>query len=310
MSIYAYLSDLLLIDEKEIIKYIYRAPRRYRVYEIPKRNGSGSRIIAQPSKELKILQKLALEMPLFSLPIHKSAFAYMKEIGIKQNAEAHSTNQYLLKMDFSNFFPSITANDFIVHIKKHHENVSEIDLDTIRKLFFWCPKGSSEYRLSIGAPSSPFISNTILFEFDSIVNDICTERDIVYTRYADDLTFTTNISDTLFDLPEIIRDILKDLRYPKLEINLSKTVFSSKKNNRHVTGLVLTNENTVSLGRKRKRYIRSLVFKFSNRDLSEEEVVKLKGLIGFSKHIEPVFYSSLIKKYSFHLISEIEKFNS
>ncbi len=309
MNIYEYLSDLLLIDKDEIAHYIYRAPRRYRVYEIPKRNGSGSRVIAQPSRELKILQKMALNMDFFSLPIHSVAFAYRDKIGIKQNAEAHCKNQYLLKMDFSNFFPSIIANDLIKHIEKNHGRLSDIDSYAIKKLFFWCPRGSEEHRLSIGAPSSPFISNTILYEFDNIIYDVCIKKKITYTRYADDLTFTTNVPDILSEIPRLVESTLKNIEYPKLSINSKKTIYSSKKNNRHVTGLVLSNDNSVSLGRERKRYIRSLVFKFSNRDLSEEEILKLKGLIGFSKHIEPIFYSSLIKKYTFDLIKEIEKFN-
>ena len=71
---------------------------------------------------------------------------------------------------------------------------------------------------------------------------------------------------------------------------------------------MLANDNTVSLGREKKRYIRSLVYKFYNGELSDEETLKLKGLVGFSKHIEPVFYSSLIKKYSPEVIGKIERF--
>ena len=120
--------------------------------------------------------------------------------------------------------------------------------------------------MSIGAPSSPFISNTILFDFDCLLTDLCNEANVTYTRYADDLTLTTNVQGALYKFPQIITPILASLEYPKLKINDAKTIFSSKKNNRHVTGLVLTNENKVSLGRERKRYIRSLVYKFSKHE--------------------------------------------
>lgn len=308
MDIYSTLSELLLIDEADIASYINRAPHRYKVYKIPKRNGSGSRVIAQPAKELKVLQKAALNMPLLDLPIHKSAFAYMDGIGIKQNAQKHSKNQYLLKMDFSDFFPSITSNDLVCHVEKHKEKLEEKEKVALKKLFFWCVKGSTEHRLSIGAPSSPFLSNTMLFDFDTIVNRFCIQEKITYTRYADDLTFTTNVSGLLFELPKYIEGVLKDIEYPNLKINQSKTVFSSKKNNRHVTGLVLTNANTISIGRDRKRYIRSLVYGFCNKKLSNDESLKLRGLISFAKHIEPTYYRSLVKKYSLTVISEIERY--
>ncbi|MGR6874713.1 retron St85 family RNA-directed DNA polymerase [Pseudomonas sp. HK3] len=308
MDIYKNLSEALLIDEEEIIDYIARAPYRYKVYQIPKRNMKGSRTIAQPARELKIFQKLSLDYPLLNLPVHDSAFAYRNGIGIKKNAKMHSHNQYLLKMDFENFFPSITDDDLVNHIVKYHGSIGERDEIAIRKIFFWKKKGDKEKRLSIGAPSSPFISNTVLFEFDEMLDHICKSLMVTYTRYADDLTFTTNEKGVLSRIPKLVEQVLETIKYPKLKINSPKTIYSSKKSNRHITGLVISNDNQVSLGRKRKRYIRSLVFKFDNNELSSEEVLTLKGLISFAKHVEPSFYMALIGKYKFNVITRILKF--
>jgi retron-type reverse transcriptase len=309
MDIYESLSEILLIDEHELIDYIRRAPYKYKVYQIPKRNNRGKRTIAQPARELKVFQKIALDHSLLKLPIHDAAFAYRDGVGIKQNAERHSKNQFLLKMDFENFFPSILDQNLIDHIKKHHKKLSERDSVAIKNLFFWRMKGETQSRLSIGAPSSPFISNTLLFEFDEVISSICDSMDVTYTRYADDLTFTTNQPNILSKIPSIVESTLASISTPRLIINHQKTVFSSKKSNRHVTGLVISNDDKVSLGRKRKRYIRSLVFKFDKKELSSEESLHLKGLIGFSKNIEPSFHLSLVKKYTHDLIRKIEKFD-
>lgn len=308
MDIYESLSEILLIDESEIVEYIKKAPYRYKVYEIPKRNGHGTRTIAQPARELKVFQQLSLDHPLLNLPVHDAAFAYRDGIGIKKNAEMHAKNQYLLKMDFANFFPSIIDTDLIAHIEKHHGEISQRNKTAICKLFFWRKKRESINRLSIGAPSSPFISNTLLYDFDEEISNICTPLMITYTRYADDLTFTTNEPGILSMIPNVVNEALKSIKVPTLRINPQKTVYSSKKNNRHVTGLVLSNDDKVSLGRTRKRYIRSLIFQFQSESLAGEDIVKLKGLLGFAKHIEPTFYSSLINKYSLDLILSIEKF--
>lgn len=308
MDIYRSLSDILLIDEHEIIDYIRRAPYKYKVYQIPKRNNRGKRTIAQPARELKVFQQIALDHSLLNLPVHDAAFAYKDGVGIKQNAERHSKNQFLLKMDFADFFPSIIDKNLIDHIEKHHGKLSERDSTAIKKLFFWRKKGETESRLSIGAPSSPFISNTLLFEFDEEISRICDPMLVTYTRYADDLTFTTNQPGILSMIPTLVESTLSSISIPKLKINPEKTVFSSKKNNRHVTGLVISNDDKVSLGRKRKRYIRSLIFKFDRKELSNEEVLHLKGLIGFSKYIEPQFHLSLVKKYTSELIRSIERF--
>ena len=107
MTIIDYLSNSLLIDDVYLNKYISTCPYRYKVYTIPKRNGSGVRIIAQPAKELKVLQKLVCGKFLSELPVHEACMAYKKNISIRHNALAHVKNKYMLKMDFKDFFPSI-----------------------------------------------------------------------------------------------------------------------------------------------------------------------------------------------------------
>lgn len=152
------------------------------VQKIEKRNGKGLRYIAQPSKELKFVQNTAVfGIDLFqNLPIHHSAKAYIKKINIKDNAEAHKLNSYFLKMDFSNFFPSIKPVDFINHIEKHKNlTLSEKDKLIISKLFFYKKYRKSELVLSVGSPTSPYISNTLMYDFDDIVYKYCIEKKLL-----------------------------------------------------------------------------------------------------------------------------------
>ena len=135
----------------------------------------------------------------------------------------------------------------------------------------------------------------------------CKATGIIYTRYADDLTFTTDVKGALFDLPAMVEDICRKVAYPRLSVNKEKTVFSSKKNNRHVTGLVLANDGSVSLGRQRKRYIRSLVHRFTLNQLEYDEVLMLRGLVSFARHIEPEFYASMERKYGVENFVRLDK---
>lgn len=310
MTILSNLSEKLMINPDELLGFLNTAPYRYKVYSIPKRNGRGVRIIAQPTDVLKVMQRMALEDFLADLPIHNCAMAYRNGISIKNNAEAHQKNQFLLKMDFSDFFPSIGPGDLISHIKKHKGSISKEDAYAVKKLFFWARKKDPEnvHRLSIGAPSSPFISNTLLYDFDCQISKKCSNLEVTYTRYADDLTFTTNNRNTLFSLPEAVSELCKKIDYPELKINAGKTVFSSKKNNRHVTGLVLTNDDKISLGHKKKRYIRSLIHKYTLNTMSASEIMELKGMLAFSKYMEPGFYSAVNGKYSHLTIESIMSF--
>lgn len=308
MTILAYLSNKLLISSAELIGFVNTAPYRYKVYPIPKRSGRGVRIIAQPTDVLKVMQRMVLESFLVGLPVHHCATAYRDGVGIRENATEHLKSKYLLKMDFSDFFPSIVPKDLILHIKKHRGEILKEDAYAVKKLFFWARKKDPVHKLSIGAPSSPFISNTLMYEFDCRIFEECTRLEINYTRYADDLTFTTNKQGVLFELPSLVVRICREIDYPTLKINADKTVFSSKGRNRHVTGLVLTNDDKISLGHEKKRYVRSLIYKYSLGGMSSDEIYSLKGMLAFAKHVEPSFYQSVVRKYGEAVVGSIVSF--
>ena len=176
MNIITVLARFYLVSESVICQWIKIAPYVYKEYYIRKNNGD-SRKIAQPAKNIKILQQRAIKNQLANLPVHDCAMAYQKGLGIKDNAEMHKKNQYLLKMDFKNFFHSIVPDDLINHIEKYRKKlnirkISEKDNFVLKYLFFWCDKKDRKFKMSIGAPSSPFLSNTILYDFDTKLNEL------------------------------------------------------------------------------------------------------------------------------------------
>jgi len=299
--------DLSLFDVLNIVR---SAPYRYKVYPIKKRTSNNMRIIAQPSRELKTIQRWLINEELSYLPIHDSVTAYQKGASIKNNAIQHVSNNYLLKLDFSDFFPSIKPIHFLRHLSSNDPTRYKVDeIEIINKLLFWYNKREKDMQLSIGAPSSPFISNTIMHEFDSLVSDICKLYEVTYTRYADDLTFSCNEKNILFDLKKQIINALQLLSYPRITINDRKTVFTSKKHHRAVTGLILSSQNKLSIGRERKRLIRSMIHHFTKNILDDEQVYKLKGLLAFAKDIEPTFLKSMKDKYSDEVINSIFSYN-
>lgn len=240
------------------------------------------------------------------MPIHDSAVAYREGTGIKVNAKRHARSRYLLKMDFKEFFPSIKPEDLIAHIKAHQiMEMTPEDEMVITSLFFYAKKRNRKLELSIGAPTSPAISNTILFSFDSYISNLPSEDGFTYTRYADDLTMSSNKRGSLFDYPPLVKKFLNELDYPSLKINHSKTVFLSKKDNRHITGLVLTNDGRLSIGRKKKRHIKGLVYKYTKNLLDEELIKYLHGYISFCMDVEPTFIESIERKYGSSTLRQI-----
>ena len=297
LSLLNQLSIDLMMPSKRLNRVINNAPLRYKEYNIPKRSKKGYRTIAQPAKEVKVLQQWVVQNILKKFEVHSSAKAYREGINILSNALPHSSSSYMIKIDFKNFFYSIKANDFMSFLKSKKNNIySEEDIKRLIMILFY-RKGNDDLCLSIGAPSSPLLSNIIMYGFDEIVNNYCVEKDIIYTRYSDDITFSMNESSLRYDVYNKVCNVLSDMIYPKLELNKDKTIVSSKANKRIVTGLVLKNDGGVSIGRDKKRLIRSQIYRLSKGILDEGEINGLRGMIAYVKSVEPEFVDKMRKKY-------------
>lgn len=283
------------------------APKKYKVYYIPKR-GSGFRVIAQPTKELKNVQRFIVSLLQPVLPVHHKAMAYQYKKSIKDNALLHKDNNYVLKMDFQNFFNKIKPGIFLSKLEDAGLKLEPSDKETLRYLLFWRPgtKKSVTLILSVGAPSSPFISNFVMYDFDKNIDDWCQRNSIVYSRYADDITFSTNTKDLLSSVPKMVKKMLAE-HVPGLSINESKTIFTSMAHNRHVTGVTLTSQGKLSIGRDRKRMLYAKVHRYSLGLLSSEEINKVRGLITFVNYLEGDFLLRLRKKYGHDLIDKFLK---
>ena len=280
------------------------ASKRYKVYDIPKRNG-GSRRISHPSREIKAIQRWLNRTLLAKLPVHANATAYAPGSSIKKNASAHAKTRFTLRIDFKDFFPSFTRFGIIEFLRfarsKYSLEINEDDIAFVSKVI--CRNDS----LTIGAPSSPIITNAIMYEFDQDLSQACNERDLIYTRYADDLFISTTESNDFKGIEIFIGQICANFLYAKLHVNSSKTAYLSKRNRRVITGLVITPDHRVSLGRTRKREIKSLIFRFIRQELGTEEIFRLKGLVSFARDVEPSFYASLATKYGDEALVRLNK---
>lgn len=306
MNLLYILRNSLFMSDEEIRSFAASSPYRYKVYSIAKRNSQERRIIAHPSRELKFVQRIIVNLLEEQLPIHFTAKAYKKNLSIKDNAQPHVKAKYLLKMDLKKFFPSIQPSLFFRECYIHGVELSDIDKELLEGFLFWKRRRATSLVLSIGAPSSPIISNFILYRFDRIITEHCRKLGINYSRYADDLTFSTNEKDILLNFPSKVRKTLSRLYSGQIKVNLKKTVLSSKAHNRHVTGITLSNDGTLSVGREKKRKLSASIHHFLQNKLSADEIMKLKGDLAHAAFIEPTFLDRMTKKYGSDIISRIK----
>lgn len=301
-SVINLLSAELGLRDLDVRKLCLSAPARYKVFYIDKATG-GRREIAQPAPEVKRIQRLAMQIVLARFPVHSSATAYRSGVGLADNVRPHAGSGPILKMDFKNFFPSIRGRDWLAYCREGASIIEEDDARVLESLFFRRPKNSRVLRLAVGAPSSPLISNILMYKFDELVFNRVSNDYVTYTRYADDLTFSAPRVGYLKSVKSIVARSVRDLPFPKLEIHPDKTTLVTSKYGRFVTGLTLANDGRVTIGRDRKRIISSGVHRCLTGRLSEPELEKLSGLIAFVNAVEPEFLDVLRRRYGAEVVS-------
>jgi RNA-directed DNA polymerase len=291
------LARAVLLPRHELLRLIRSAPHRYKVFQIPKRAPGQYRTIAQPAREVKALQYWVMRNVLNRFDVHPAATAYREDLSIADNARPHAQGRFLLKMDFKDFFPSLKASDFTTFLKKNKANLDNEEIEALCQILFWTPKGTTDLSLSIGAPTSPLLSNVLMVDFDRRISLFCEARRVAYTRYADDLSFSSARSEQLQAVERAVVNWCRRSRSPALTINPGKTVRVSKRDARRVTGLVLTNDRKISLGRDEKRRIRARMHYFVTGRLELEQILQLRGTLAYVKSVEPTFLRRLRKKY-------------
>ncbi len=284
-------------------RYASTASKRYKVYQIPKRT-HGFRTIEQPSREIKALQRWLIQALIKRLPVHESATAYSKGSSIRQNASKHAQSNFTLRADFESFFPSFNgwqvATFLTENAREHGIQLTQDDIAFVRRIV--CRHES----LTIGAPSSPLLTNAMMFDFDILISNWCEERDLVYTRYADDLFISSDKPNMLSEALGKIEDCAQVYRFAALRINREKTAFLSRRYRRSITGITVTPTRSLSIGRDRKMRLKSDVYEYQQGRLSPDQLARVHGMLAFVMDVEPTFYSTLTRKYGNETIEDIK----
>lgn len=242
MIVYRELSSLeqdLGISAKTLYAVSNNLGKHYRKAKIPKKC-SGFRNLSVPDEVLKTIQKRISEILLIHMPISQYAKAYCFGSSTIRNAKHHIGKQVVLKLDILHFFDSIRYSTV-----KDKVFPEEIYAEPIRILLtMLCYHKDT---LPQGAPSSPAITNIILYEFDELVGQWCRNQGIAYTRYCDDMTFSGN-----FNPVEIIQFVRLELNKMGFLLNEQKTKIQCSSQQQAVTGIVVNEKLSIPADYRRK----------------------------------------------------------
>jgi len=155
-----------------------------------------------------------------------------------------------------------------VHSLKRQEiALAEGDIEALSRILFWKPAKTKELLLSVGAPSSPLLSNLLLMDFDVNVADSWKRIGVALHAICGRLVVLSRCSSKLQEIEGTVITLCGQMESPKLTINPGKTVRVSKRDSRRITGLTISNDARVSLGRDQKGRIRATVHHYATEGL-------------------------------------------
>jgi len=279
---FEHLCEQLSITEPLLYFLTYK--REYCYYErrIPKKDKT-ERKLNVPNLSLKVVQRWILKEILEKIFVSEQAMAFVPcKNGLKENAERHKKNLFLLEMDITNFFGSITE-------------------EQVYRLFCNIGYGSKvagiltnlctfDGHLPQGAVTSPYIANLVCYHMDARINGYCSRKDIIYTRYADDLAFSSNNRMLLNKVEKFIKHIVEEEGFV---INDKKTRYLSNDVKKTITGITI-NDDSIHVDKKFKRDLRAQIYQsIKSKDYKDNN--QILGKIAYVNSIEDNFREKMIK---------------
>ena len=258
------LAELLKCKPSYLSFVLYKIPddQKYSEFSIPKKNGE-FRKINKPIKSLKriqtslavLLSKCYEEVSVVSSGKQKRQLShgFRKDCSIITNALNHTNKRHVFNIDLEDFFPSINfgrVRGFF--IKNNHFKLDPIVATIIAQIA--CHKNE----LPQGSPCSPVISNFIGHVLDVRMASLAKKAKCTYSRYADDITFSTNKK----EFPELIsvvkpiadgeewvpaKILRAEVKRAGFTINKKKTSLQHKSRRQIATGLVINNKVNVKM---------------------------------------------------------------
>jgi len=259
------LASIISVPHQSLTYALYGIHRlglpNYSTFKIAKKNG-GERLINSPVKELKDIQKKVSKLlqeclnTIFILEGHRNhnkeiesiSHGFLKGKSIITNAEPHKNKHFVLNIDLNDFFGTIHYGRVYGFLKQNkHFGLHEDVARAISNIVCY------QNKLPQGAPTSPVISNLIGSIMDIRLISLAKKHGVFYTRYADDLTFSSNKKNFPKEIAyldggkvHIGNSLSKIIVKCGFEINQSKSRLQFKDSRQDVTGLTVNKKVNVS----------------------------------------------------------------
>ncbi len=267
-------------------------------FQIPKKTG-GVREISAPLPRLKQAQQWILDNILEQIVLHPTAHGFRRGRSIITNAQPHVGALVVINLDLQNFFPSISyrrikgifqsigyseAIATILGLICTEPDLTAVELDG--KTYYIA---QNQRHLPQGAPSSPALSNLLCRRLDRRLDRLATDRGYLYTRYADDLTFSTTDPAKLRDIGNILKGTQNIVTHEGLTIHPDKTRVLRQSQQQEVTGVIVNQK--LNVDRATLKRFRATLYQIEKDGLAGKQWGSgdlLQSIVGFANYVAMV----------------------
>jgi RNA-directed DNA polymerase len=253
---------LLDLQPRLLSRAIYKTSEsaKYSSFSIPKKGG-GSRDILSPNKSLKFIQSRLSRLlyqcyfDMYGQPdnlrrVISHGFQKRRNLSIFTNASRHTSRRHVLNLDLADFFPTLNFGRVRGFFIKHDKfKLGDKAATAIAQLA--CFRNA----LPQGAPSSPIISEFLAQPLDIALQKLAKAHRCTYSRYVDDITFSTNLrvfpnqlalSDAATGKWLIGPSLQREIVRSGFEINTGKTRMQSSAQWQAATGLTVNTKVNIN----------------------------------------------------------------
>ncbi len=290
----------------------------YKRYTIPKKRG-GTRTIAAPMPLLKHTQRQVLDTILAKIASPKHAHGFIQGKSVMTNATVHTGSTpgaskttgpaLVINIDLKDFFPTISYERVQGMFQKlgYSGQIASIlamictdcnrePIEVNGKVMF---VATERRKLPQGSPASPAITNILCRRMDNRLHGLAAKQGFTYTRYADDLTFSTTTAKETTVLGKFCFRVTKIVEAEGFQVNETKTRFMRKSCRQEITGIIV-NSGSGGIARPWIKKFRAAIHNASKLvqaqggTLPIENCNELRGMAAWAHVVDPKRYKKLI----------------
>lgn len=297
------IAQLLQVSYDRLVYHIHKVPdsKKYEQFKILKKSGK-LRNISAPSTSLKIIQRKLSQVLYSAYKPNIAVHGFVPDRSIVTNARQHTHKRFVFNIDLKDFFSSIHFGRVRGIFMKPPYALPDKAATVLAQICCF------ENQLPQGAPTSPVVSNMICARLDSELRKLAKNLKCTYTRYADDITFSTTLSQFPKDLAYVTTATDSSEAETKLgnrlaliiqtngfKVNYKKVRLQHKSHHQEVTGITVNQFTNVR--RSFVREISSMLHVWEKHDLTsahERYSHKKAEELGIAKEVVP-FFSDVVR---------------